>query len=408
MTIRLLILLCLLLPAGAAFSQTDQPAIGISFSGFVKTDVLFDTRQTVALREGHFLLYPSPVLPDVSGEDINAASSFNMLPIQSRLAGKITGPDALGAKTSGLLEAEFFGTSDADASGFRIRHAFLKMEWKRTSLLVGQFWHPMFVVEVFPGVVSFNTGVPFQPFSRNPQIRFTQVFGDVKLTLAAMSQRDFQSNGPTGFSSSYLRNAVVPNLHAQLQYATSGHIFGVGGDYKQLIPRIVTTRNRAAHATVTGFALLGYAKLALDPVTVKAEGTFGENLADHVMLGGYGVRTLDTATGVESYTALKCFSVWGEVSTGKELEFALFAGYTENLGAAENPAGGLYCRGTDIDNVFRLAPRVAWNEGKVRLAAEYEYTSAGYGVANLLDKGKVGNVTNVANSRLLLAAYFFF
>ena len=85
-----------------------------------------------------------------------------------------------GRRRLDFIEGEFFGTSDADVSGFRVRHAFLKLDWQSSSLLIGQFWHPMFVVEMFPGVVSFNTGAPFQPFARNPQIRFTHSFGDVK------------------------------------------------------------------------------------------------------------------------------------------------------------------------------------------------------------------------------------
>jgi hypothetical protein len=191
-----LLVICLLAIATAC----AQPDFGITFSGFVKTDLMYDTRQTVALREGHFLLYPAPAAYDTAGRDINAESNFNILSIQSRVAGKITAPDAFGAKISGLLEGEFFGTSDGDVSGFRLRHAFVKMDWEKSSLLVGQFWHPMFVVEMFPGVVSFNTGVPFQPFSRNPQVRFTHTMGPVKLIAAAMAQRDFQSNGPAGYS----------------------------------------------------------------------------------------------------------------------------------------------------------------------------------------------------------------
>jgi hypothetical protein len=62
----------------AAFAQTGQAPAGIAFSGFVKTDVLYDSRQTVALREGHFLLYPSPALMDSLGTDINAKANFNM------------------------------------------------------------------------------------------------------------------------------------------------------------------------------------------------------------------------------------------------------------------------------------------------------------------------------------------
>ena len=53
--------------------QTEEkPKFGISFSGFVKNDIFYDTRQTVTVREGHFLLYPHNVKEDKNGSDINA------------------------------------------------------------------------------------------------------------------------------------------------------------------------------------------------------------------------------------------------------------------------------------------------------------------------------------------------
>jgi hypothetical protein len=399
---------CFLLPFVNVRAQEAASTVGISFSGFVKTDVMLDSRQTVAFREGHFLLFPLPVLNDQYGADINAKANLNILSIQTRLAGKITGPDALGAKTSSLIEGEFFGTSDADVGGLRIRHAIVRLDWKRTSLLIGQFWHPMFVAEMFPGVVSFNTGAPFQAFARSPQVRLTHSLGDVKVIVAAMSQRDFQSSGPAGLSSSYLRNSVIPNFHAQLQYSAGGNMAGVGVDYKSLTPRLVTTRNVATRTSIASVAILGYAKLALETVTVTAEGTYGGNLSDLLMLGGYATRSVDTASGRESYSAIKVLSLWGEISTGKEVEFALFGGYSKNMGANDNLAGASYGRGLDIADLLRISPRVVWNSGKVRLSAEVEYTSAGYGTPNSQNKGRVEDITRVSNLRLLLAIYDFF
>jgi hypothetical protein len=40
----------------SAQTETKPPAFGISFSGFVKTDLIYDSRQTVSIREGHFFL----------------------------------------------------------------------------------------------------------------------------------------------------------------------------------------------------------------------------------------------------------------------------------------------------------------------------------------------------------------
>jgi hypothetical protein len=397
-----------LLFTSVLLSQTEKPAFEISLSGFIKTDLMYDTRQTVSIREGHFLLYPQNENPDIYGNDINDKASLNMLSIQTRLNANIIGPDAIGAKTSGIIEGEFFGTSDSDVNGFRLRHAFVKLDWKNTSLLVGQTWHPMFITEVFPGVVSFNTGVPFQPFSRNPQIRFTLSLKKIKLIAVAASQRDFTSNGPDGFNSSYLRNSVVPNLHAQIQYYAANILLGTGMDFKKLTPRLATTKKVKTDQSINSVSFAGFAKLNIDPLTFKLQGIYGSNLADQLMLGGYAIKSLDTLTGFENYTALNCISLWGEISVGKDIEYAVFAGYTKNLGADDNIAGAYFGRGINIENVFRVSPRIQFNFNKLRISSEFEYTSAGYGMPNSLNKGKVENIKDFTNLRVLLAVFYFF
>jgi hypothetical protein len=390
------------------FAQTGGQSFGISLSGFVKTDLMYDTRQVVSLREGHFLLYPQNENPDIYGNDINDKPSFNILSIQTRINGKITGPDAFNAKTSGVIEGEFFGTSDADINGFRLRHAFIKLDWESTSLLVGQTWHPMFIAEVFPGVVSFNTGVPFQPFSRNPQVKFTYSFNALKFIAAAASQRDFASNGPDGFTSTYLRNSLIPNLHVQMQYSDE-HIFaGAGIDYKIITPRIITSRRLKTNESINSTAFTGFVKFIFQPFTLKLQGVYGGNLADQIMLGGYAVSSLDTLTGYEEYTSINNMSLWGDISVGKDIEFAVFAGFTKNLGADNNIVGPFYGRGINIDNVYRISPRIQVNSGKARISTELEYTSAGYGTPVNNNKGRVENVKNFSNMRLIAAVFYFF
>ena len=389
-------------------AQSEKSDFGITVSGFLKTDIMYDSRQTISLREGHFLLYPSPELFDINKSDINAKPNFNTLSIQSRLTGKITGPDAFGAKTSGQLEGEFFGTADGDINGFRLRHAFLKMDWDNASLLVGQTWHPLFITELVPGTVSFNTGAPFNPFSRNPQVRFSVLYDNFKFMAAAVSQRDFQSNGPAGLSSSYLRNSVLPNLHAQIQYASGGNIAGFAFDYKKITPRLVTAKNVSTDAAISSFGTSVFFKLNLASVTFKTQGVYGGNLADLMMLGGYAIKSVDTVSGVEDYTELKSFSVWCDISTGKEIELGLFGGYSKSLGASDNIVGSSYGRGTNIENIFRVSPRIQFNSGKTRISTELEYTSAGYGTADNADKAKIKNITTVVNIRLLVACYYFF
>ncbi|MBR9974305.1 MAG: hypothetical protein KFF77_01870 [Bacteroidetes bacterium] len=407
-------ILLLVAVSSVTVAQDGQKSFGISFSGFVKTDMLYDSRETVNVREGHFLLYPAAERAGAEGVDLNETPSFNMLSIQTRLKGDITGPEALGARTSGQIEGEFFGMTDGDINGFRLRHAFVKLDWGSTALLVGQTWHPMFVAECYPGVVSFNTGAPFQPFSRNPQVRVTQSFGGLRLIGVAATQRDFPSIGPDASgnpvtSSMFLRHAILPNLHFQAQYLADGHVFGAGVDYKQLLPSTATGIGTLSEETIAGTSLIGYAKLDLAPVTIKAEGTLGQNLSDLLQFGGFAMTAMDAATGEATYTTLDSYSVWGEVMYGKEFEVALFAGYSENLGAEENfLPGALYARGANIASLLRVSPRVQYTAGKVRFALELEYTSADYGTPEADNKGLVADTKSVANTRVLAAVFYFF
>jgi len=408
-----------LLAAPAAFGQSEKSSSTFSFSlsGYVKTDIFYDSRQTVSLREGHYLLYPKEPSLDPLGRDINAAGNFNILSIQTRLAGKITGPDALGAKTSAYIEAEFFGTSDSDLNGFRLRHAWLKLNWKTSELMIGQFWHPMFITESYPEVVSFNTGAPFQPFNRSPQVRFAKSFGRVGLIATALAQRDFTSNGPQGTSSVYLRNAVLPEMNLKLQYsakdeaAKTESLAGAGIDFMKLVPRLSTSTGYETGASVKSLAGMAYVMRKWRKWTLKAEAICGGNLHHLMMLGGYAVRADSVVEGDAvqdwAYTPTRVLSLWSEAMTnGKRWQTGVFAGYAKNLGARHELDDLNYARGYNIDVLYRVSPRLLLNVGKMRFAAEVELTAASYGTPDVF--GKVRDAEFVENVRVLLAAYYFF
>lgn len=390
-------------------SKADEPApIELKFSGFIKTDFFYDTRQTVNLREGHFTLYPAPEKLDINGDDINDAPALNILSIQTRATLFIKGPDVLGAKSSALLEGAFFGATNDNINTFRLRHAFLKLDWENQSILAGQFWHPMFIHENFPGVVSFNTGAPFMPFSRNPQLRFTQRFDALSLSLTAYAQRDFASPGPNGFVSDYLRNSAMPGLNAQLQYKSPSFMIGAGANYITLTPEIVTQKNLKADEKISSMAAFGYIMAKASGISFKAMGTFGQNLADLLMMGGYAVKSHDTSNGVKTYTNLSSLNLWGEISTGSKTELAVFFGFAKNLGAEDNVVGAIYGRATNIETLLRISPRIIHNIEKFRAALEFEYLAADYGTNDLADKAKVKNTKQMTNIRALLALYYFF
>lgn len=413
--------IALILASGLTlFAQEGEAAkFGIKFSGFVKNDFFWDSRQTVAAREGHFHLWPSPVDLDDNEVDINGKSSFNFLSVQSRLSGKITGPDAFGAKTSGLIEGDFFAQANANINLFRLRHAFIKLNWEHLEVMAGQYWNPLFVTSCFPGTVSFNTGTPLQSFARNPQLRVTYKTGGLSLIAAALGQRDYSTVGADGASSSYLRNSAVPDMHLQIHFATDNEsgfniLAGAGSAYKTIVPRLVNTLSSGAgrsalNEKVGGLTAIVFTKITTGPVTIKVQGRYGENISDLLAISGFAVKEIvDPVTNEFSYTPLKSTSFWGEVHSNGNPQVGIFGGLTSNNGTKEAmDFMNVYGRGTNIRTLWRVAPRVVYNTGKVRVAMEVEYTSADYG--SNYNEFYIPDVTTTAcNLRVLAAIYYFF
>jgi len=393
-------------------SQEPDPSWGIKFSGYIKSDIFYDTRQSGAsngLREGHFYLFPDNVLNDAAGNDLNANPSFHMLNIQTRIRGDIKGPDAFGAKTSGVIEAEFFGTSESDLNGFRLRHAFIRLDWTNTSLLTGQYWHPLFPAESFPGTLSFNTGAPFVPFSRNPQVRLTQKLGPISFSATAYSQRDFTSPGPDGNSNKYLRNSGMPGLNFQVRVPAGKAITGWAGiDYKKLRPELKTSMNYETKSTIGSLAAFANIKIKTTPLNVSFMGVYGQNATDLMMIGGYAVSEVTSvANDFKIYTNLNSASFWIDLATnGKKVFFGLFSGYSKNLGGSDEIAGAFYGRGANIDHLFRISPRITITEGRFSFAGEIESTTAAYGTTG--SDGKVTGTNNVNNLRFLFCTIYKF
>ncbi len=400
--------------------QNDQKekAFEVKLSGYIKNDFFFDTRQTVSAREGQFLLWPSPKLPDATGEDINAKPNLNFLALQSRLRLTVAGPEVLGAKPSGVIEGDFFAQANDNINLFRLRHAFIKLSWENTELLTGQTWNPLFNADCFPATVSFNTGAPIQGLARNPQIRITHRIGGLQLMAAAVTQRDFTSTGPEGKSSIYLRNAALPEMHAQIQYTFSNVLFGGGVAYKSIVPRLSSQVNGEIYKveeSVSGLSALAFVKVSTEPVTLKFQARYGENNTDVLSISGYAVKEIrDQETQEYIYTPMTNTSFWADIqSNGEKFQVGLFAGMITNHGTKEEMSADMssdpvvYGSGYDIESLYRVSPRIICNINKLRLALETEITTANYG-KNHDSYWRPSEIDKVENCRILAAVYYFF
>lgn len=401
----------MLFGVNAQDSTIVEHKINFTLSGFVKSDYWFESRQIVQAREGLVALYPLPVIYDAKGKDINAIPNYNFSAISSRIGLKFTGPNSFGAKTSAYIEGDFTGMSNATINMLRLRHAWIKMEWEKTTILMGQFWHPCFVTEVYPGVLALNTGAPFQPFIRSPQIRIDYKFGKMKFIATALSQRDYSSNGPIGKNYSYLSNSMIPNLDARLQFQFPKNLIGALIDWKSIRPRLSTDSNIITNEKLNTTSFMVYHRYAGKNLTIKNKIIYGQNLSEHLLLGGYAVISIDSINDIRHYSSTRHIFSWTHFSyTLKrnrfDIEPGIFIGYALNLGTEKPNTGVYYATGANLDYLFRIAPSVNFKFKPVMLSIEWEITQAGYGDINA--QGSIDNVYPVTNQGVTLSAFYFF
>lgn len=404
-----LYLLCfiLLISILQIHSQESPSPYKLAVNGFVRADAIFDSRQVVEAREGFLLFYPKKPEYDKNGRDINAHPSFNQYAMITRLTAKATGPDVLGAKIFALVEADFSGASNNENNSLRLRHGYISMQWAKTRLMLGQYWHPLDLPEMIPNVLSLNTGAPFHSFSRQPQVRIDYKTGFINLVAVAAAQRDYVNSGPDGNTSVYLRNSLIPNLHAQVQMKKNGLLAGAGVDYKLLTPALVSDSIYTGDINLNCLSYTAFISFSADNFSLKTQYVYGQALNDHLMLGGFAVASNRSESDRAGFTALNHHFVWinGTYTHGK-WQPSVFAGYSFNAGADAQVEGPVYARGADVAYVYRIAPMLTYTAGRFSLSGEIEYTAAAFGENTA--QYKVVNPKETGNLRIGLAAVYNF
>ena len=404
-------------------SVTAQEKFSFKFYGFVRNYACYDTRESLTSNSEQFYYMPKNENLDADGNDINAQPNMMLLSITTRLGLNITGPEFLGAKTSAKIESDFagFGTSN---TVLRIRQAYAKMDWEHNKLLVGQAWHPM-MGDMMPDVFSLETGAPFTPFSRTPQVRYDYVNKGVTLTATALYQFQYTSYGPDGASFNYARNAVVPEVYLQAMYKNGGFQAGAGVDILTIKPRqsysvtettkevyyvpahdetgapildgnnaqtfvpieksTTTTKTfKCNEAPVVSFTPTLFASYKADRWGIKGRVTYAQNAAHLSMISGYGVTAIKE-NGEQEYGTINSLGGWIDATYKQPLkkgylQFCCFAGYTKNLGCEKDIVGAIYMRGEkNMDYMWRVAPSVLYTHNALQIGVEYNPTTVGYG-----------------------------
>jgi hypothetical protein len=209
-----------------------QSKFPVKFYGYIKLDLSYDLARTSI---GNYARW-------VESEQVidDDDDQFNVTARETRFGFDLEGPTISGIKTSGKVEMDFYGGGPEDANLFRMRLAFIKIEWPDLdfNIIAGQAADV--IASVSPTTVNF---APLwwcgNPGFRRPQLRLTKGFAiddtskftfEIAATRTIGDLREF-----TGIESiDSGEDAGYPTTQARLSYATEllpkkKLIFGIAG-----------------------------------------------------------------------------------------------------------------------------------------------------------------------------------
>jgi hypothetical protein len=385
--------------------ETKQENPNAKLYGYINWESIFDSHASITSRDGELYLYPDKPTDDSEN------AQLEMLSLQTRVGVKIDGGSVFGAKLSGVIETDFFATAEEYSRQIRMRHAFMKLNWEKSSLLMGHYWHPMFGPDVFPKIIQFGAGVIYNPLNRAPQIRYDyQPIEKLRITAVALEHGYHASKGPKYAH----RNSAVPDLQLQITYGSKEYFLtGITAGYLMIEPRDSTSNGGINQKTVNSYNLQWFGMAKAGQLTINTKASYGTNMSQFVMLGGYARNAEDPIAdpGNFTYTPYKILAVYADFGykISENLGAGLFAGYTENMGTEDKLIPGtIQARGASIMNIYRIAPRLTYTSGRIRLALEYAYNAAAYGDGAANEYGVYNETKEAINHRIILGAKFTF
>ncbi|KKP29191.1 MAG: Outer membrane protein [candidate division TM6 bacterium GW2011_GWF2_30_66] len=423
--------------------QVDRK-FDINLQGYVAIEGMYDTRQVIGYKYNEYTLFPAPQKLDATGLDINDKSQFNMSGVRGTLTLNVKGPDIWDAISRAQIEGDFSGINDDTVSLFRLKKAFAKFEWENSSVMFGQYYHPIVLDELFPETISFGRGIIYDPFRYAPQIKFRHKIDQLEFVLA-ISKR---------FDSKASRTAAMPDLYGQINLNVGEHLFGAGINYHSEIPRLYSeisanfkeldcidevSENKTFKTTegVDSIYPFVFAKLHVHPFDIRMKATYAENGNVYSLIGGYNVLSRNERTDEKIYINTRTLACWADIIYNRLTSFepAVFIGVSKNFGASKNIVKG-YPEGLDesvtdpdfltllqvenattgIDYTFICAPRLRVKFGELNISAELEYTRASFArpftdpdwEKDFNSNGAVICGTPANNFRILLATFYNF
>ncbi|MBT0663096.1 hypothetical protein KI809_02180 [Geobacter pelophilus] len=382
----------------------------LSIGGFVKLDYAYNS---VNLGPSGALAPGSGAIPKSSSAAGQQDQSI-LTARQSRFWLKVAGPPLLGAKTTALIEADFYGDPSAAAESpqLRMRQAWGSMDWANTQVLFGQAYDifgPMIA-----STIDFRSGSPFGTPNnpRVPQVRLTQKVNlnadnSLKLVLGVQDPNQNGNNnnaagttvgnmvntaGQVMFTSKAL--GVAPGYFGMSMNSLTAGLFGLYGNEKVA----------AGGRTVDSY---GYGFYTFVPVLKSKD---GKNRAMTLSLEGqaymaanmaFNAATAATTVGAAgNESAAKGYGLAGQAIFYPTQNLGITAGYGKRN--AYNYAS--YSNNPNFQkSSSELYVNVAYDlNAAIRVAAEYQNLNTQYGNNSAGTSG-----TGSANVARFAAFYFF-
>ena len=385
-----------LLLSGSAFAQ----APAMKWYGFIRSYYTHDSHASSAGTEDLYYYMP---------QDNDQPGMSNFVALTTRLGVDVNGYEVSGYKIGAKIETDFY-SKNGTVAVLRLRQAYATVAKDDRSWKIGQTWHPMAVD--LPDIFTLESGAPFGPFSRTPQVCFEYKADELNsITAAAIWQMQYTSTGPEGATANYMKYSGIPELYVGYNRREKSSLFKIGVDllaikpYKAYANRLVTMN------------LFQYGQVTKGFWTIKEKITYAQDGSHMNMIGGYGV---SGTSGVNNddfvYSPSRTLSAWATIAYKKDKWVpSLFLGASKCFGTFDNimiDTAGKYmywCKNnaSTLSGLIRFQPEIVYNLGKLQFGASYMMTAAHYGTPDTTMQA-TANLHWVTNHRLqMLVKYTF-
>ncbi|MBP5637027.1 MAG: hypothetical protein J6X25_05900 [Bacteroidales bacterium] len=392
----------------AAIAQEETPA-KFKLYGFIRNYTILDTREVSAgTHDLYFYMPKDKAVDDIaSGVDLNEGLNWKSVSLTTRLGLDMSGYQFGSMHASGKVEADFYslnGTTGASTiAQLRLRQAYVGLKWIPSDsesflLNIGQTWHPMGAD--MPHMTNLESGAPFNPFNRSPQIMAHWTKGDFTLTGGFLYLSQYlPMDAQAGAKSVNPYKYGLPESYLGVAYKKGPFVAKVGANLIATKPiRTYLTdggTTAKAHGLLVAPSVFGFAQYTNGLFQLRVKSIYA-NSSEHLnLLSGYGVAGYtDEADGRHyTYTPMRDWASFISAQYGKKVQVMGMLGYMKQLGTTVDlpDVSQLWLNtaaATNIQQAFRATPTIAWNIGKLTISLEYNLTAAEFGSRDALT-GKV-------------------